>query len=158
MSDSIKLSPKYGLNPTIPVCFWCGKEKGDIALMGRVRKKETRPTTYGGTSTRVVDDDVQMPMNVCLDTVPCEECAEKWALGIPVIRASSMRDDKCMEVISADGSKVYLDGRYSVVTTEAFARIFGQERSKGQPIYLEDKAYDKLFKDVPETDVTKTED
>lgn len=23
----ITLSPKYGVNPTIPVCFWCGEEK-----------------------------------------------------------------------------------------------------------------------------------
>lgn len=32
--SGIKLSPKYGVNPTIPVCFWCGKEKNEIALMG----------------------------------------------------------------------------------------------------------------------------
>lgn len=39
-NGSIELSPKYGVNPTIPVCFWCGKEKNEIALMGRVRKRE----------------------------------------------------------------------------------------------------------------------
>ena len=36
MGNAIKVSPKYGLNPTIPVCFWCGKERGEIALMGRM--------------------------------------------------------------------------------------------------------------------------
>lgn len=155
MSKSIKLSPKHGLNATIPICFWCGKEKNEIALMGHVKKKETRPNAYGGTSTRIVDDDVEMPMHTCLDTIPCEECAQKWALGVPLIRASAMKDDKRTEVTAADGSKVYLDGRYSVITTEAFQRIFKQERGKGQPVYLEDKVYDDLFRDVPETDVTK---
>ena len=29
--DDIKLSPKHGLNPTMPVCFWCGKEKNEVA-------------------------------------------------------------------------------------------------------------------------------
>ena len=28
----IKLSPKHGLNPTIPVCFWCGEERNEVAL------------------------------------------------------------------------------------------------------------------------------
>lgn len=32
--SSIKVSPKYGVNPTIPVCFFCGKPKNEIALMG----------------------------------------------------------------------------------------------------------------------------
>ena len=30
MAKSIPLSPKHGLNPTIPVCAWCGKEKNEI--------------------------------------------------------------------------------------------------------------------------------
>ena len=32
----IKLSPKHGLNPTIPVCFWCGEERNEVALLGRI--------------------------------------------------------------------------------------------------------------------------
>lgn len=38
--SSIKLSPKHGVNPTIPVCFFCGKPKNEIALMGRMGGKE----------------------------------------------------------------------------------------------------------------------
>jgi len=34
--DGIKLSPKYGINPTIPLCFWCGQEKNEIALMDHI--------------------------------------------------------------------------------------------------------------------------
>ena len=32
----IKLSPKHGLNPTIPVCFWCGEERNEVALLGHI--------------------------------------------------------------------------------------------------------------------------
>ena len=38
MSDSIKISPKHGVNPTIPRCFFCGKEKNMVALLGRIPK------------------------------------------------------------------------------------------------------------------------
>ena len=32
----MKLSPKHGLNPLIPGCFWCGESKNEIALLGRL--------------------------------------------------------------------------------------------------------------------------
>ena len=41
MSDSIKVSPKHGLNPTIPQCFWCGKDKSEIALLGKMDKEDS---------------------------------------------------------------------------------------------------------------------
>lgn len=74
-NGSIELSPKYGVNPTIPVCFWCGKEKNEIALMGRVRKKDTRNTAYGTRSTRVVDNDVEMPMHIVFHRAFRKECS-----------------------------------------------------------------------------------
>ena len=37
MSKGIEISPKHGVNPTIPICFWFGEEKGEIVLLGRVR-------------------------------------------------------------------------------------------------------------------------
>ena len=36
MENDILLSPKYGVNPTMPVCFWCGEDRGEIALLGRI--------------------------------------------------------------------------------------------------------------------------
>ena len=39
MSNSIKLSEKYGVNPTIPVCFFCGMPKNEIALLGHIGDK-----------------------------------------------------------------------------------------------------------------------
>ena len=36
MRMALKLSPKHGLNPTISVCFWCGEEKDESALLGHI--------------------------------------------------------------------------------------------------------------------------
>ena len=49
MGKGIKVSPKHGLNPTIPICFWCGKERGEVALLGRL------------------PGDAEAPKNVVLD-------------------------------------------------------------------------------------------
>lgn len=38
--SSVRLHPKYGVNPTIPTCFWCGKDKNEIALLGAAYKEE----------------------------------------------------------------------------------------------------------------------
>ena len=35
----IKLSKKHGLQPTIPLCPYCGKEKNEIALLGAAGDK-----------------------------------------------------------------------------------------------------------------------
>ena len=57
--DSIPLHPKYGVNPTIPLCFYCGKEKGEIALLGNNYKGEA-------------------PKNMVIDIIPCDECKAKY--------------------------------------------------------------------------------
>lgn len=61
--DSIRLHKKHGLNPTIPVCFFCGKEKGEIALLGAAYKEKA-------------------PRNMVVDRQPCEECASWMKQGV----------------------------------------------------------------------------
>lgn len=39
---SLKLSPKYGVNPSITHCFVCGKEVG-LALLGRLKGDKEAP-------------------------------------------------------------------------------------------------------------------
>lgn len=57
---SISLHPKHGLNPTIPACFYCGKDKDMIALLGAEYKEEA-------------------PMHMVIDIEPCDQCKEKYA-------------------------------------------------------------------------------
>lgn len=65
---SIPLSPEHGLNPTIPVCFWCGKDKNEIALLGRIGGKEDR----------------EAPARMVLDYEPCEDCRRGMARGFTI--------------------------------------------------------------------------
>ena len=59
-NDDIKLSPKHGLNPTIPVCFYCGEEKNEVALLGKIDK-----------------NDSEAPMRCIINYEPCDKCKEK---------------------------------------------------------------------------------
>lgn len=52
---SLPLHPKYGVNPTIPVCMYCGKERNEIAMLGNLCKTEA-------------------PHRALIDREPCEEC------------------------------------------------------------------------------------
>lgn len=65
---SITLSPEHGLNPTIPVCFWCGKDKNEVALLGRIGGREDRAA----------------PNRMVLDYEPCEDCRRGMARGFTI--------------------------------------------------------------------------
>lgn len=71
---SIRISPKYGVNPTIPICFFCGEEKHEIALLGKIGK---------GT------EDLEAPHYALLDYEPCDECLKKMATGITLVEVSN---------------------------------------------------------------------
>lgn len=134
MSDSIKISPKYGVNPTIPVCFWCGKEKNEIALLGRIRRKETRKTAYGTTVNHTVDDDMEAPRNMVLDYEPCDACREQFLQGVQVIECDTASPDERMPISKDDtGNPVYPTGRFVVLKPEAVKRIFHVDPDMTKP-------------------------
>ena len=56
--DSILLSEKYGLNPSLEVCMTCEKDMG-IILYGKLK------------------DDAEAPKKSCLGHI-CDECATKF--------------------------------------------------------------------------------
>ena len=99
----IKLSPKHGLNPTIPVCFWCGEERNEVALLGHIgdgRKHE----------------DFEAPRHMVIDYEPCEKCRAKMALGVTLIEATS-KPNSVAKVEMQKG--IYPTGRYVVIKREA---------------------------------------
>jgi hypothetical protein len=59
MSDNFILHKEFGLNPTMPICIICRKEKGAIALLGAGYKGEA-------------------PMHMLMDIEPCGACKEKY--------------------------------------------------------------------------------
>ena len=99
MSNSIKLSPKHGLNPCMPVCFFCGETKNEIALLGRIGGKE----------------DKEAPMRAILDFEPCDECKKKFAEGVLLIEVTQSPQYVKMEI----APNAYPTGRYVVVKPEA---------------------------------------
>lgn len=105
----IKLSPKHGVNPTIPVCFWCGKPKNELALLGRLK------------------DDEEAPRNCVLDYEPCEECQKTWKLGVALLGASEKPiDDSLPPIKNSSGKVLYPTGQWIVITKEAAKRYFSE--------------------------------
>lgn len=68
MSNQIRLHKEFGLNPTLSTCFYCGKETGEIALLG-------------------ANYDSEAPMCLCTSVEPCPECKEKFKDCVLILEA-----------------------------------------------------------------------
>lgn len=125
MSNNIRLSEKHGVNPTIPICAFCGKEKNEIALMGHIgdgRKGE----------------DFEAPRNIILDYEPCDECKEQWAQGVAIIEVSRTPMADGQPPIS---NGAYPTGRVAVVKEEALNGDF----KKGSKALMITEEFQQLF-------------
>lgn len=122
MSKGIKLSPKHGVNPCIPVCFFCGETKNEIALLGRIGGKE----------------DLEAPMKAILDYEPCEECKKKFAEGVLLVEVT---DYPNMEGHPMIAKNAYPTGRYSVVRPEA---LIGDFKAGSKALVLRSD-YEQMF-------------
>ncbi len=107
----ITLSPKYGVNPTIPVCFWCGEEKNEIALLGRIGDGRKR-------------EDFEAPMHMVLDYEPCDKCKANMSMGFTIMEATN-RPNSVTNIQMQSG--VYPTGRFAVIRKEAAQRMFRPE-------------------------------
>ena len=105
MSKSIRLHPKFGVNPTIPTCFWCGKSKNEVALLGAACKTDA-------------------PQHMVLDYEPCEACAAEMAKGITLIEVSETRTGNQAPIRKSPD--LYPTGAFAVVREEAIANVFGE--------------------------------
>ena len=142
MSKGITLSPKHGVNPTIPICFWCGKEKNEIALMGLVKERDPQTGAVRGS-------DVKMPMHVILDYEPCDCCKEQFSKGVQLIECSYSRPDE-RPALSKDENyrEVYPTGRTVVLTEEAAQRIFKIDKSMleaGKKLCLPEEVFNQFM-------------
>ena len=133
MGKGIKISPKYGVNPTIPVCFWCGKQKNEIALMGRMK------------------GDIEAPKNMVLDYVPCEECQNHMAMGVAVLEASDHPNTEGQPPMQKG---VYPTSRFVVVTTECADRVFNAYApwSEGKKVFVDSAVFSHFLPDDPSPD------
>lgn len=98
MSNSIKLSPKHGVNPCIPICFFCGNDRNEIVLFGKIGR-----------------EDKEAPMKAVVDYEPCDECKKKFAEGVLLIEVTDSPQYIGMPI----APDAYPTGRYVVVRPEA---------------------------------------
>lgn len=112
---NIKVSPKHGLNPSIPICFWCGNEKNEIAILGKIDK-----------------EDSEAPRRVLMDYCPCDKCKELFKDNIHIIGVSSFPSMEGMPPIYKDGNNtLYPTSNFLVVTKECIVRMLSsQEETK----------------------------
>ena len=122
MSKSIPLSPKHGLNPTIPVCFFCGEQKNEVVLLGRVGGKK----------------DLEAPRTMLMDYVPCEECQKKFAQGLLVIEVVDYPVTENQFEITEG---YYPTGRYFVVKPKS-------EEEMGKKCLMLKEEFDVVFANV----------
>jgi len=73
--SSITLSSKYGVNPSLMQCFFCGEASG-VALCGRL------------------PGDAEAPHMMCLDHEPCSECKKHMEMGIILVSVQDADLDK----------------------------------------------------------------
>jgi len=138
MSKGIEVSPKHGLNPTIPVCFFCGEDKNEIALLGRVRERNPE------TGRAVRGTDLEAPMRMILDYEPCEKCAEKFKTGVLLMGVIKYSPDGRPAITKQGNTLMYPTGAYSVIKTEAFNRIFEADRKDGDTVLCEQEVLEQL--------------
>lgn len=117
MSKGIRVSEKYGVNPAIPVCFFCGKEKNMVILAGRMGI-----------------EDKEAPRHAVWDHEPCDECAEYMKQGVMLM---SVRDGE-------SGQNPYRTGRMAVVKEEAAKRMFNETICQSRFAFIEDSLWFKM--------------
>lgn len=119
MDKGIPISEKYGVNPTLGVCFWCGKHTGEIALLGKL------------------PNDAEAPKETVLNYEPCEECKKQFAEGILIIEVdTNLNRPTIQDNYSPTGRFVvvkqeaftnqqYKNGDKCIITTDEFEHMFG---------------------------------
>lgn len=151
MSKGIEVSPKHGLNPTIPVCFWCGKDKNEIALLGRIREKTKN--RYGANVTKR-DSDIEAPSRMVIDYEPCDECMKMWDSGVAVIEVQETPINHDQPEIQKG---LYPTSRFVVMNVEGADRVFPQYApwAKGKRVFVDSTVFshfllENLSPDIPQ--------
>lgn len=105
---SIKHSKKHGVNPTIPVCFFCGNEKNEVALLGEL------------------PDDIEAPKYTVLDYEPCDACKEQMDKGVAVVEVTT---DPFKDGRPPIQDNLYPTGRWAVLTKESAKKMFSTDNT-----------------------------
>lgn len=145
MSKGIEISPKHGLNPTIPVCFWCGKDKNEIAILGRIREKDKNDRPVRGS-------DVEAPRKMVLDYEPCDECLALWGQGVAVLEVQETPVQPGQPEIQKG---LYPTGRFAVITVEGANNVFPDYApwEKGKRVFVDSTVFSHFQQEDPSPNI-----
>lgn len=106
MARSVRLSNKHGLNPTIPVCFFCGQPKNEVALLGSSYKE-------------------QAPLHMICNYEPCEQCQSHMKAGVVLVEVTEHRGPGKPNQPPIQNNLIPT-GSWWVITHEAAKEIFNK--------------------------------
>jgi hypothetical protein len=105
----LRLHKVFGVNPTVPVCLYCGESKNEVILLG---------ARYKGKA----------PSSMVINDVPCDKCKEKFKQGITLFEVSEQTKtrtgnylvikEEALERILQKDSDIY-----KVVLAKRFANV-----------------------------------
>jgi hypothetical protein len=121
--DEIRLSPEHGVNPAVPLCFYCLRPKGEDDLAGRLK------------------GDAEAPHNAVFDRVPCDECKEWMKAGVILIATRDGEPDA--------EQNPHRTGGWVVLTDDAVRRLMtppelAEEALKRRVAFVPDAAWEKM--------------
>ena len=123
MTKSLRISEKHGINPMIPQCFFCGQDKNEIVLLGRL------------------PGDAEAPKHGVIDHEPCDSCKEYMKQGIMVI---SVSDDA-----TNDDDNPFRTGKLAVVKDKAIKELLDEEAyaevNKKRCMFVNDSMWKQFF-------------
>lgn len=112
--SQIKLSPKHGVNPSMVMCFWCGGDKNEIALLGRMNR-----------------EDDEAPRKIFHDYEPCDKCKELFSHGVHIIGVSETPLIENMPPISVqNNTEYYPTGVFTVASDDYIIRVLDSESAQ----------------------------
>jgi hypothetical protein len=116
----IRLSPTYGVNPSIDVCFFCGQDSGALVLPGQLR------------------GDSKAPYRAVWNREPCDTCRDWMRQGVICISARA----------DSDPENPYRTGGWVVMNEKWVRRVFNAETVadllKSRVCFLDDVTWDAL--------------
>ena len=132
MSNSIRLSEKHGVNPTLCQCFFCGETK-HIALLGQI-------------GDRRKGEDFEAPRECVMDYEPCDKCQEQMKQGVTLIGVTTTQpSDKRPPLTAQGGTQVYPTNAWCVIKSEVASEMFSQELNMGDKLFVDQAILDIIL-------------
>jgi len=118
MSKGIRVSKKHGLNPSINKCLYCGEDKNEIVILGKL------------------PNDEEAPMSAVFNYDPCDKCKEGMRTGIsffatgkdrkPTGKFVVVREESLDSIVPDEEMRENIrECRKCLMSAEDFDKIFG---------------------------------